>query len=136
MSAFTQSELDFYANPDADFSDFNTFPEVEFSDEEFEDYDDDEYVRERPVMPEYPSEIGDIYDNIMSSRSLRNDTDDDIELMYFALSEVENAVLKYNHKQHFRNIITPDLIAEAMHPRRMMARISQFDDFERFFECC
>jgi len=123
-------------NTFTDFTDFNTFPEVEFSDEEFDFDDDDEYVRERPVMPEYPSEIGDIYDNIMSSRSLRNDTDDDIELMYFALSEVENEVLKHNHKQHFRNYIIPELIAEAMHPRRMMARISQFDDFERFFECC
>jgi hypothetical protein len=130
MSAFTQSELDFYANPDADFSDFNTFPEVEFSDEEFDFDDDDECVREQPVMPEYPSEIRDIYDNIMSSPC--RDTDAAIELMQFALSEAEDEVLK----QHFRNIITPDLIAEAMHPRRMMARISQFDDFERFFECC
>jgi hypothetical protein len=60
------------------------------------------------------------------------DTDAAIELMQFALSEAEDEVLKL----HFRNIITPDLIAEAMHPRRMIARISQLDDFERFFECC
>jgi hypothetical protein len=141
MSAFTQSELDFYANPDADFSDFtdfNTFPEVEFSDEEFDD-DDDECVREQPVS-EYPSEITAIYDNIMRSRSPNNDTDADIEFMYFALSEIENAVLehdlKLDHKLHFRDIIAPELIASAMHPRRMMARLNQCDDIERFFECC
>jgi hypothetical protein len=121
-------------NTFTDFTDFNTFPEVEFSDEEFDFDDDDEYVRERPVMPEYPSEIIDIYDNIMSFPC--RDTDAAIELMQFAQSEVENAVLKYNHKQLFRNHIAQELIAEAMHPRRMMARISQFDDFERFFEWC
>jgi hypothetical protein len=29
-----------------------------------------------------------------------------------------------------------ELIAEAMHPRRMMARLGQSDDFDSFFECC
>lgn len=133
MSAFTQSELDFYANPDADFSDFtdfNTFPEVEFSDEEF----DDEYVYEQPVMPEYPSEITAIYDNIMSSPC--RDTDAAIELMDYAQSVVEDEVLKQAHKLHFRNHIAQELIAETMSPRRMMARLNHCDDFEKFFECC
>jgi hypothetical protein len=28
------------------------------------------------------------------------------------------------------------IIAEAMHPRRMMARLGQSDNFDSFFECC
>lgn len=117
-----------------DFTNFNSFPEVEFSDEEF-DSDSEEYVYEQSVS-EYPLFITAIYDNIMSSRSSNNDIDDDIELMYYAQSKVEDAMLEHDHKQHFRNLITPELIAEAMHPRWMMIRLNQCDDFERFFECC
>jgi hypothetical protein len=43
---------------------------------------------------------------------------------------------KIAHRKHFHEQITEELIAESMHPRRMMARIGQFDDIERFFECC
>jgi hypothetical protein len=43
---------------------------------------------------------------------------------------------KLTHQKRFRNQIEEELIAESMHPRRMMARISQFDDIESFFECC
>jgi len=49
---------------------------------------------------------------------------------------ITNQIVKFEHKQRFRNHIAQELIAEAMHPRRMMARISQFDDIESFFECC
>lgn len=123
------------------FTDFITFPEVEFSDEEFDSDNEEEYVYEQSVS-EYPSEITEIYDSIMKTPC--HDTDAAIDLMDYALSCVKDAMLAYDlmldhlmldHKNHFRNLITPELIAEAMHPRRMMIRLNQCDDFERFFEC-
>jgi hypothetical protein len=49
---------------------------------------------------------------------------------------IPQLVAERTHRQRFRNRITQELIAEAMHPRRMMARISQFDDIETFFDAC
>jgi hypothetical protein len=58
-----------------------------------------------------------------------------IHFAHANLNLIKDQLSKLTHQKCFRNHITQDLIAEAMHPRRMMARISQFDDFERFFEC-
>lgn len=62
--------------------------------------------------------------------------DEDAPIIPYFLSNLAEAVQLRSIKQHFRNNIVPALIAEAMSPRRMMARISQFDDIEKFFECC
>lgn len=62
--------------------------------------------------------------------------DDDAAIIPDFLRDLASVVESRAHIAFFRNIIAPELIAKAMHPRRMMARISQFDDIESFFECC
>ncbi|GMF19807.1 unnamed protein product [Phytophthora lilii] len=60
-----------------------------------------------------------------------------------AMDEIfhERSLLKQNllidlyriyHQEEFRSVF-PELIAEAMHPRRMMKRMNQFEDIEAFF---
>jgi len=39
-------------------------------------------------------------------------------------------------RRYLINHVFKELIAEAMSPRRMMARLDQSDDFDSFFECC
>jgi hypothetical protein len=88
---------------------------------------------ERRAMYEdscYQMDAEDSYDEMVSLRLSWK------RLTKSVVMSIPQLVVERTHKKRFRNHIAQELIAEAMHPRRMMARISQFDDFERFFECC
>jgi hypothetical protein len=43
-------------------------------------------------------------------------------------------IAKFSHKKQFRTQIAEELIAEVMHPRRLMLLMEQSDDFESFFD--
>jgi hypothetical protein len=50
------------------------------------------------------------------------------------LDSIKNKVNQFAHKKIFRSQISEELIAEAMHPRRMMKQMNTFNDIEDFFE--
>lgn len=47
---------------------------------------------------------------------------------------VKEAFKRRLQKEYFKTQITEELIAEAMHPRRIQTQMNHFDDIEAYFE--
>jgi hypothetical protein len=141
---------------DEEFSD-EEFADEEFSDEEFDELSDIEH-RANPIFPLKERVFARAFTETLRYNQrvftpdwvYRFHSDDPIELDLILQEELQQSLIdtikvsdliveelaKLNHKQHFRNHITQERIADAMHPRRMMERINHFDDIETFFDAC
>jgi hypothetical protein len=141
--------------------DNETRNEIQFEDEEFEfeEFEDEEFehrakpifsLKERIFARAFTETLAYTQRLFTPDWVYRFHSEDPIELNLILQEELDQSLVdtikasdliveeltKLNHMKLFRNRITQELIAEAMHPRRMMARISQFDDIETFFDAC